>query len=134
MLRRALYLPAVLLAAAIAASAVHTEQLWYAPSCLHQNNAQAFDRARRAAALELARAINKAQAEMIQRTGSYQPFERLGTLPAVPRGFDVTLFSDRSAYLFALRDRLDPCRFAVFSDERGLLYQESALDAPVVAQ
>lgn len=115
-------------------TAIEPSQLWYAPSCRHHESAQQADRARRAGALALAKAINAAQADRVQRTGTYQPVERLGTLPPVPKGFDLSLFADRTGYLFAVKDTQDPCSFAVFSDERGLLYEKSALDAPAVAK
>jgi len=82
----------------------------------------------------LAKAINTAQASLVQRTQQYHPVESLGNLPAVPAGFELNLFADRSGYMFALKDTQDPCWFAVFSDNRGLVYEKSALDAPAVAQ
>jgi hypothetical protein len=133
-LRRASICVVVLAIAAMGVTALEPNQLWYAPSCRHGEGAKRADRARRAGALALARAINAAQGEIVQRTGTYQPLERLGTLPPGPQGFDLTLFADRTGYLFALKDTQDPCSFAVFSDERGLLYEKSALDAPVVAK
>ncbi|MGH9307735.1 MAG: hypothetical protein ACRD1U_00075 [Vicinamibacterales bacterium] len=125
---------AVLVLASIGLTATEGRQLWYAPSCRHHDGARQADRARRAGALALAKAINAAQADRVQRTGTYQPVERLGTLPPVPKGFDLSLFADRTGYLFAIKDTQDPCSFAVFSDERGLLYEKSALDAPAVAE
>lgn len=133
-LKRTSICVAVLVIAAMGVIAIEPSQLWYAPSCRHHESAQQADRARRAGALALAKAINAAQADRVQRTGTYQPVERLGTLPPVPKGFDLSLFADRTGYLFALKDTQDPCSFAVFSDERGLLYEKSALDAPAVAK
>jgi hypothetical protein len=46
----------------------------------------------------------------------------------------IYLYADRTGYLFSLKDTLDSCHFAVFSDVSGLIYQQSALTAPVVAQ
>ncbi len=53
------------------------------------------------------------------------------SLPALPREFEL---ADASGYMFGLKGTQDPCWFAVFSDQRGLLYEESALNAPVIAQ
>ncbi|MGH9371275.1 MAG: hypothetical protein ACRD15_07085 [Vicinamibacterales bacterium] len=131
---RTLLWAAVLVFASVGLTATPQGQLWYAPSCRHHDDAQQTDRARRAGALAVAKAINASQAEMVQRTGTYQPVERLGMLPPVPKGFELSLFADRSGYLFAIKDTQDPCSFAVFSDERGLLYEKSALDAPAVAK
>jgi len=109
-------------------------QLSSAISCRHDQTAQQEDRGRRAQALTLAKAINAAEAEMVRRTRQYQPLQSLQNLPAVPSGFQLNLYADRSGYIFAIKDTLDPCRFAVFSDAGGLLYEKSALNAPVIAQ
>ncbi|MDQ3488977.1 MAG: hypothetical protein M3468_14770, partial [Acidobacteriota bacterium] len=74
------------------------------------------------------------QSASVRRTGQYQPLAKLADLPALPREFELNLFADASGYMFALKDTQDPCWFAVFSDQRGLLYEKSALNAPVIAQ
>jgi hypothetical protein len=104
-----------------------------APRCRHEEHATEADRNRRARTLTVAKAINAMQAELVRRTGQYHPAENL-RLPEVPAGFELNLFVNRSGYLFAIKDMTDPCRFAVFSDEGGLIYEKSALEAPVVAQ
>jgi hypothetical protein len=109
-------------------------QLSSAISCRHDQAAKQDDRARHAQALTLAKAINVAEAELVRRTRQYQPLESLHNLPAVPSGFQLNLHADRSGYIFAIKDTSDPCRFAVFSDAGGLLYEKSALNAPVIAQ
>ena len=103
-------------------------------SCRHDGNATEPDRQRRAQALTLAKAITAAQGEAVRRTRQYHPVPSLGSLPAVPSGFALKLFADRDDYVFALKDTLDPCRYAIFSDSAGLLYEKSARAAPVVAQ
>jgi hypothetical protein len=115
-------------------AAMPGRQLSSGISCRHQQGANQEDRARRAQALTLAKAINTAEAELVRRTRQYQPFESLRNLPVVPSGFQLNLYADRSGYIFAIKDTRDPCRFAVFSDASGLLYEKSALDAPVIAQ
>ena len=104
------------------------------PSCHHTDNATQADRDRASQAVALARAINAAESEMAKRLGKYQPVTSLSALPTAPNGFKVYLYADRTGYLFSLKDTLDPCHFAVFSDVAGLIYQQSALTAPVVAQ
>ena len=110
------------------------QQLSSAISCRHQQAATPENRARRAQALTLAKAIHAAEAELVRRTRQYQPLESLRNLPAVPSGFQLNLYADRTGYIFAIKDTGDPCRFAVFSDASGLLYEKSAVDAPVIAQ
>jgi hypothetical protein len=104
------------------------------PRCRHENPLKDQDGVRRAQALMLARAINAAQADAIKRTGEYQPLAILPNLPAAPAGFQVSLYAGRSGYIFSLKDKTDPCHFAVFSDAGGLLYQQQALAVPLIAQ
>ena len=103
-------------------------------SCRHDASAVEADRNRRAQALTLAKAITAAQANVVRRTRQYHPVASLGNLPAVPSGFTLKLFADRDDYVFALKDTLDPCRYAIFSDSAGLLYEKSARTAPVIAR
>jgi hypothetical protein len=103
-------------------------------SCRHDANSAEADRNRRAQAVTLAKAIITAQAGVVRRTGQYHPVASLGKLPTVPAGFSLKLFADRDDYVFALKDTLDPCRYAIFSDSAGLLYEKSARSAPVIAR
>jgi hypothetical protein len=103
------------------------------PSCRHGGSPTDEDSARRQQATALARRINAAQASFVRETGRFAPVERLGRLPAVPAGFALSMYVDGNGYLFAIKDTRDPCRFAIFSDEAGLLYETSGLDAPIVA-
>jgi len=120
--------------ASVGWAATSLGQFGYVPRCRHDQNTAQEDRDRRAQALTVAKAINAAQAAAVQETQQYQPLAGLGNLPPVPGGFELHLYADRSGYLFAVKDTLDPCRFAVFSGVGGLLYEQSALDAPVIAQ
>jgi hypothetical protein len=133
MVKRTLVSVGVLGLASIAWT-VPAKQLSYAPTCRHDRRATQEDRARRAQVMVLAKAINAVQARQVRQTQQYQPLSRLGDLPPVPAGFELTLYADASGYIFSVKDRLDPCRFAVFSDQVGLVYEKSGLDAPVVAQ
>jgi hypothetical protein len=103
-------------------------------SCRHDSRATDVDRNRRAQARALAKAINTAEGESARRTRAYQPLSALGKLPPVPDGFSLKLFADRDGYMFALKDTLDPCHYAVFSDAAGFLYEQSGRAAPVIAQ
>jgi hypothetical protein len=108
--------------------------LQYVPRCRHDDTAIREDRDRRAQALVLARAINAAQAELVRLKGEYQPQGNLGSLPSAPRDFELTLYANHAGYIFSLKDTVDPCHFAVFSDASGLIYEQSALEAPAVAR
>jgi hypothetical protein len=116
-------------------SAVIEEQVPLAiAQCRHDAHSTQADRRRRDEAVTLAKAIHSAQADLARRTQRYQPLANLRNLPAVPRGFTLNLFADADGYIFAIKDTLDACRFAVFSDSAGLLYEKNAYGAPVIAQ
>jgi hypothetical protein len=102
--------------------------------CRHEASELPADRLRREAALTLARAINTAQGTMAQQTRRYVPLAALKGLPPVPDGFELRLYTDAAGYMFAVKDTLDSCRYAVFSDQSGLLYEKSARQAPQIAQ
>ena len=103
-------------------------------SCRHTSNVNQTDRDRAEQAVAFAKAINAAEAESKKRTNGYRSVAVLGNLPTAPTGFKISLYADSTGYMFSLKDTLDPCHFAVFSDTAGLIYQQSALTAPVIAQ
>ena len=102
-------------------------------ACRH-DRPNAVDKARRAQAVVLAKAINTAQMDSLRRARKYEPAANLKGIPAAPDGFKLDLYVNDSGYIFSLKDSLDPCSFAVFSDHGGLLYQQSGRSAPVIAQ
>ena len=100
--------------------------------CLHDQGETAQQRGRREGALGYLKAINTAQGELVQRSKRYGAIQQLGTLPGVPEGFVVRLYADQDGYLVSVKDDRDPCRFALFSDNGGHVY-ESKLPAPQIA-
>ena len=46
----------------------------------------------------------------------------LGVTSPVPEGFTVHLSTDGQTYNFSVKDGMDPCAFAFFSDESGRIY------------
>jgi hypothetical protein len=118
-----------------ASAAVPRAQLLLpAPSCLHEDAERQPDRLRRDEALALAKAVHERQALLVRQSRRYHQLSELQPLPGTPAGFEMRLLADSSGYVLSLKDVTDPCHFAVFSDQAGLLYQKSALSAPVVAQ
>ncbi len=101
-------------------------------SCRH-DRPTSVDKARRAGAVSLAKAINAAQMQSLSRARKYEPAANLPNLPPVPNGFRLDLYVNEAGYIFSIKDTLDPCAFAVFSDAGGLLYQQSGRSAPVIA-
>jgi hypothetical protein len=105
-------------------------------ACLHGANEAPAQRARRDAALQLATRINLAQTMTIgpgPRSNRYRPLAELMNIPPTPAGFDLQFHTDGNTYSFSIKDRLDPCRYAVFSDQDKMLYEAIARrDDPVV--
>jgi len=91
-------------------------------NCLHGRSEQPTQRARRQVALQLGDQINMAEASA-KLTSRYRPLSELRNLPSTPPGFDVRLFTDGATYTFSIRDGVDPCHYAIFSDETGLVYE-----------
>ena len=100
-----------------------------AQTCLHGADETAVQRARRDAAIQLATRINLAQVVTLgpaPQSRRYLPLEELTNIPATPPGFDLQFYTDGSTYSFSIKDRLDPCRYAVFSDQDKFLYEAIA--------
>jgi hypothetical protein len=98
----------------------------FGQTCLHDPSEQANQRLRREQALQLAQRINLAQAIIIgPRTNQprYRPLDQLANLPPTPAGFVLHFHTDGTTYMFSLKDSLDPCDYAVFSDQDKRIYE-----------
>jgi hypothetical protein len=102
--------------------------------CLHGEAETSSQKARRDRAMALAARIN--QAEAMQRGGPgrlhYRPLGELPNIPPAPPGFDLRFRTDGLTYEFSIKDRLDPCHYAIFSDDERELYEATANTGPVV--
>lgn len=119
----------MLLASGLLIGGAYTEAQLFNPStaiCLHGADESQANRTRRIDALSVARTVNAAEAEMARRTRRYAPLATLAATPAVPSGFDVQFYASTDGYLLALKDSRDPCRYAIFSDPSGHLYESSS--------
>lgn len=105
---------------AVAASAAHARAL--APACLHGASEKAEQRSRRLAALEYAKNVNELEAAGKYQAERFYMIEDLPLLPPLPPGFKARMSNDGGSYAFSLKDTLDPCGFAYFSDEDGIVY------------
>jgi hypothetical protein len=98
-------------------------------ACLHGANEAPAQKARRDAALQLATRINLAQTMTIgpgPRSNRYRPLAELMNIPPTPAGFELQFYTDGNTYSFSIKDRMDPCRYAVFSDQDKSLYEAIA--------
>jgi hypothetical protein len=107
-----------------------------AQTCLHGADETSAQKARRDAAIQLATRINLA--EMVtsgprSSLNRYRPLHELANIPPTPQGFELQFHTDGNTYSFSIKDRTDPCRYAVFSDQDKYLYEAIARrDAPVL--
>jgi hypothetical protein len=92
--------------------------------CLHGTVDAPVQKERREQALQLAHRVHAA--EMRARGGprGSQPYAPLPDLSIgrVPEGFEVQLTTDGETYSFTIKDRTDPCRYAIFSDQEGVIF------------
>jgi hypothetical protein len=96
------------------------------PACLHAANESPAERARRAAAIGFVRGVNDAQARAL---GQKQEVVPLASLPPAPAGFqaDLGVGTERTKYVLTVKDTTDPCRYALFTDQAGLIYSGGPL-------
>jgi hypothetical protein len=82
--------------------------------------------ARRLQAVQFARRINTAESNAFAAGHAYLPLATLADV-GTPDGFSVQLAVDGSGYVFGIKDTRDPCKFALFSDQDGLIYTAQPL-------
>jgi len=93
-----------------------------APACLHGDDETPTELTRRRAAVAFMRAVNTAQPRVYATAKTYRPISELPNLPAVPAGFTALAVATADVYAVAVKDTRDPCGFALFSDQTGLIY------------
>lgn len=106
-----------------------------AQTCLHGSAEAPAQKARRDAAIQLATRINMAQGAILSpapQNRRYRPLEELANIPPTPQGFELQFHTDGTTYSFSVKDRLDPCRYIVFSDQDKYLYEAIARTGPAV--
>ncbi len=92
--------------------------------CLHTTAESPSDRSRREQAIDYVVKVNLAQSarqRLVPR--QYRPLAELANLPPLPAGFDVQFHVDDRSYTISLKDTRDACRYAIFSDQDGLVYE-----------
>ena len=121
-------LPAVVMFLTASHSLVRAdESAQLARPCLHGRLEQPNDRARREQAVKVAQQINRAEsAGPVQLPGEprrYRPLDQLQNVPPTPRGFRLQFYTDGVTYTFSLKDTLDSCQYAIFSDQDQAIYE-----------
>lgn len=82
--------------------------------------------ARQRMAITVARQINTAEAQQSSTTKRYVPLSALNGV-VVPEGFTAQVSTDGTTYTFSVKDAQDACKFAVFSDQQGVIYRATPL-------
>src|SRR5438093_203182 len=118
---------------AIAASASGQGRGARLATCLHGRNETAEQRDRREKAVKVAHAINTAEVIVVgPPKPRYRRPEELRFIPALPRGFELQFDTDGETYTFSIKDTLDACHFAIFSDQEKFVYTGTPLAGPRV--
>ena len=50
----------------------------------------------------------------------------LPNIPPTPPGFKLKFHTDGTSYTFSIKDRVDPCHYAIFSDQDKHIYEANA--------
>jgi hypothetical protein len=97
-------------------------------TCLHGQNETSEHAARREKAIRVAHAINAAQVVVVgPQKQRYRRPEQLMNIPPLPQGFELQFNTDGASYNFAIKDTLDLCHFAIFSDQDKFVYTATPL-------
>ena len=79
------------------------------------------DAQRGQAAVRFARTVNTAQANFRAQNKRYGQIAEL-PVDAAPEGFRAQVTTDGTSYSFSVKDTVDACHFALFSDDQGVIY------------
>jgi hypothetical protein len=102
----------------VALGLVGVSGLWVGAG--HESGCPA-DAQRRQSAVRFARAVNTAEASFHTQNQRYGQIGDLGIDPE-PDGFQAQLSSNGSGYNFSVKDTVDACHFALFSDQQGVIF------------
>jgi hypothetical protein len=90
--------------------------------CLHSQPEAPAQRVRRQLALKMAHQINLAESAFhpkpnFRQQPTYRPLPELVNISPAPAGFKVQFYTDGPTYTFSMKDTLDACEYAIFSDQ-----------------
>ena len=101
----------------------HTHVVAQTDACLHDPAGETqAEQTRRGLALRLARAINTGEMQVFSTQKKFAALEQLPISAGIPQGFVAALSTDGQSYAFSIKDTIDPCRFAYFSDQNGVIF------------
>jgi hypothetical protein len=92
-------------------------------NCLHGADETPDQAARRKLALTTVRRINTHQIFLFAKTKTYHPLTAFADVPVQPPpGFSLQMTLEGTRYAVSVKDTLDPCAFAYFSDQEQIIY------------
>ena len=92
---------------------------------------QAYSHQRRAAAVRYLVVLHEAELRSQAETGRFAPLNDLRGLVSAPVGFVPRLVFDQWSYMVRLTDLFDPCGFALFLDDQGVIYEARRHERPL---
>ena len=84
---------------------------------------QAYSQQRREAAVRYLELLHAAELQSQTERGRFAPLNDLPGLVSAPVGFVPRLVLDQWRYMVRLTDLFDPCGFALFLDDQGVIYE-----------
>ena len=84
---------------------------------------QRYSWQRREAAVRYLERLHAAELQSQTERGRFVPLHELSGLGSPPVGFVPRLVLDQWSYLVRLIDVFDPCGFALFLDDQGVIYE-----------
>jgi hypothetical protein len=101
--------------------------------CLHGPNEPRNQQLRREQAIKVAQQINRVEYGGAVLTPparrEFLPLDQLRGVPAAPAGFHLQFHTDGATYTFSLKDTLDACGYAIYSDQDQGIYGGTPLNA-----
>lgn len=94
-----------------------------AQTCLHGPDESREEQARRAAAVRFVQRVNDAELVLRGKEGRFDNLFNLRGVDAPPVGFVPRVTFDSWSYTIVAKDTFDPCRFSLFSDQDGIIYE-----------
>ena len=105
----------------------------FSQPCLHGQNEDATQKARRQAGLTLVRAINTAEAnEGLRKAKKYLPPTELTIDLTKAEGFDLQFTTNGRSYSLILKDMTDPCHLVYSTNQDGVIFRGYPIDLDVL--
>ena len=99
-----------------------------AQTCLHGPDESESQRRRVSAAIAFILEVSEAQSRIYRQRNTYVALSDAVSVARAPVGFVPRLRFDRWSYGIMLKDSLDRCGFALFSDQEGVIYEGRPTD------